>query len=777
MIPLSSLFRRLVLFAAFVAVFFLFGIAPGQAQSEAQPQPQGPPIIRSIEIQYVGPQTISRDRILSQMRTRAGQPYSNTTVEQDIRSLYNSGAVQNVRIFGQPEGDGVKVMVVVQTRSIIREIEINGATQIHPARIRKQIKLKMNAALNEEELEKGRKSIVDMYQAKGFTDISVQFRVDTDEKRAVSRVIYTIDEGAKGAISAIRFEGNTKFSNRVLRKQMKTKGKTFYSFLDKSGRLDEAQLQQDIVAVREWYQNHGYEDVAVKDVRKDRSNGRLSIVVVISEGPQYRVGKINIVGQKVASAEKIRALLKLKEGAVYSPKTVRDDAKTLSDAYGSGGYVDLNIVPKAAPAGPGRIDLTFNIEEGARSFVQRVNIVGNVRTKDKVIRREVLIAPGDVYNTVRVETTKKRLDNLGYFSKVETFPDETGVPGRKDLTVQVEEKRTGSLNFGAGFSTVDNLVGFIELTQGNFNLMDWPNFTGAGQKFRTRIQYGRLRKDFTVSLTEPYFLDRRLSLGGELFYHEASFLSSVYDQRNYGFSVDVRKPINSFLAASIGYRYEVVQPFNIAPDVSAQLRNELRERTKSQIHGTLAYDTRDNPFLTRRGRRIVLSPFITGGFLGGNTQIYGLDLEASQYFHLPWDTILLFNGEIAAVDTWGGGDRVPIYDRLFLGGANNLRGFDFRAVSPRDVKGQSLGGNSMARFTVEYTVPIIEKARGAIFYDTGFVNAAAYDLGLSNIVSDVGLGVRLDLPIGPIRIDYGIPIQKNGIKASGKINFNVGYQF
>ncbi|MGI8481035.1 MAG: outer membrane protein assembly factor BamA [Chthoniobacterales bacterium] len=766
----ATFFLRPPIVVVFTAVAFLAGNVSAQTQS-------GPPIIRSIEVQYVGPQTITRDRILSQIRTKVGQPYSDTTVEQDIRSLYTSGSVQNVRIFGQPEGDGVKVMVVVQTRSVMNEIEINGAQRISARKIRKHIKAKINTAMNEDELEKGRQSIVDMYQAKGFTDVSVQFRVVTDEKRAVSRVVYTIDEGAKGAISAIRFEGNTKFSDRVLRKQMKTKGKTLYSFLDKSGRLDEAQLQQDVDSVREWYQNHGYVDVAIKDVRKDRTNGRLVVVVVLAEGPQYRVGKITVTGQKVASPEKIRALLKLKEGAVYSPKAVRDDAKAVADAYGSGGYVDLNLVPQAAPAGNGRIDLTYNIEEGTRSFVQRINIVGNVRTKDKVIRREVLIAPGDVYNTVRVETTKKRLDNLGYFSRVETFPDDTGVAGRKDLTVQVEEKRTGSLNFGAGFSTVDNLVGFVELTQGNFDLLDWPNFTGGGQKFRTRIQYGTNRKDFTLSLTEPYFLDRRLSLGGEVFYHEASFLSSVYDQRNYGFSIDARKPINSYMAGSLGYRLESIEAFNISRDVTPQLRNELGARTKSQINGSLTFDTRDNPFLTRRGSRVVLSPYIAGGFLGGNTQIYGADLEASQYFKLPWDTILVVNGEVAVVDTWGSGDRVPIYDRLFLGGSNNLRGFEFRDVSPRDARGEPLGGRSMARLTVEYTVPIIEKARGAIFYDTGFVNVDAYYFGTSHVVSEIGVGVRLDLPIGPIRIDYGIPIQKDGIKGNGKFNFNVGYQF
>ena len=764
-------------FAIWLALIFALcsvASAPGQTAPPAQ---QGPPIISTIEVQYVGPQTIAKERVLAQLRTKPGQPYSESLVEQDIRALYATGAVQNVRIFGEQDGERVKVMVVLQTRSLVNEIEINGAERISAKSLRKRIDLKINGRLTEQNLEEARQKIIEAYQAKGFTNVDVKYKVDTDEARGTSRVVYTITEGTKGAVNAVRFEGNTKFGDRILRKQMKTKGKTLYSFIDKSGRLDETQLEQDLNAVKEYYQDHGYIDVEVKEVRRERTNGKLTLVVVLAEGPIYHVGKLSIHGEKVANEQRIRALLKMKEGSVYSPKQVRDDTKKVTDAYGSGGYVDLRVSPQGVPGGPGKIDVTYSIEEGQPSFVQRINIVGNTRTKDKVIRREVLIAPGDILNSVRVETTKKRLDNLGYFSKVETYPEDTGVTGRKDLTIQVEEKRTGSLNFGAGFSTIDQLVGFVELTQGNFDLLNWPGFTGAGQKFRARIQFGSQRKDVVISLTEPYFLDRRLSLGGQVFYSEADFLSSIYSQRNYGFSLDLRKPITSFLYVSLNYRLENTELFNIDPNASSALLLEAGKATKSEITTSLVFDTRDNPFLTRRGQRVVLTPYIAGGPLGGNTQIYGFDLQASQYFRLWKDTILLFNGEVATVDTWGNGDRVRIYDRLFLGGSNDLRGFNYRDVSPRDINGEPLGGQSSARFTIEYTVPLIEKARAAVFYDTGFVNASPWDFNTNQIVSDVGVGLRLDLPIGPIRIDYGIPIQKASFGGNGKFNFNVGYQF
>jgi outer membrane protein insertion porin family len=753
-------------------------LAAALARAQAPQAPPGPPIIRALDVEYTGPATISKERILAQMRTKVGQPYSNEIVQEDIKTLYKTGYIRNVRIFAQPEGDGVKVIVAVQTRAVIREIEITGAEHVSPKRLRKEMKVRLNQAADEQQLEEARQKIIDIYQGRGYTDVSVQFRIEPiDEKRGTARVVFTVNEGTKGAISQVRFEGNEHLSDRVLRKQMKTRGRTLIYFMDKTGRLDEVQLEQDLDKIREYYQNHGFIDMEIKEVRKERTpKGPMIITIVIAEGPQYHVHKLTISGNQAAQQERIRMLIKMKEGSVYSPKQLRDDAKAIADAYGSGGYVDLVITPEGAPAGTGLIDVNYTIEEGARSFVNRINIEGNTRTKDKVIRREVLVAPGDVFNTVRVDITKKRLENLGYFAKVETYPEETDIPGRKDLTILVQEKRTGSLSFGGGFSTVDKLVGFMELTQGNFDLFKWPSFTGGGQKFRLRIQYGTERKDFIIALTEPYFLDRRLSLTGQAFYNEANYLSSFYDQRNYGFLLEMRKPINAYMYGTLGYTLQEIDIFNVANSAPAFIQSQAGTFTESKMYSSVVFDSRDNPLLTRRGRRITFSPSVAGGFLGGDTQIYGLDLEGSQYFLLPKDTILLINGEIATVSQWGSGSEVPIFERLFLGGSNNLRGFPFREVGPQQ-DGEPTGGQSMARTTVEWTFPIIEKARGAIFYDTGFVNTSAWSFGFNHIASDIGIGLRLDLPIGPLRLDYGYPVIRDGYNGGGHFNFNVGYQF
>src|SRR6266536_5091933 len=321
----------------------LLGATVARAQAPQAAAPPAPPIVRSIDVEYTGPGTVSRERILAQMRTRVGQPYSNEIVEDDIAALYKTGSIQNVRIFAQPQGDGVKVIVAVQTRSILREIVIDGAERVKAQRLRKEIKLKLNQPVNEQQLEEARQKIIEVYQGRGFTDVSVQFRVDPiDEKRGTARVVYTVNEGVKGAVRQVHFEGNAHFSEKVLRKQMKTRAKTLVYFLDKSGRFDEVQLAQDLDKVREFYQNHGYIDVEIKNVRRERTEkGPMIITIVIAEGPQYHVRKLTVTGYQHAREDKIRGLLKMKEGSVYSPKQLRDDAKAVADAYGSGGYVDL----------------------------------------------------------------------------------------------------------------------------------------------------------------------------------------------------------------------------------------------------------------------------------------------------------------------------------------------------------------------------------------------------------------------------------------------------
>lgn len=745
------------------------------------------PVVREIAVEYVGPPSISKDRVLANLATKVGEPYSERAAEADIRALYATGGVANVRLFAEPLGDGVKVTVLLQGRPVVEEIIIEGAGQIPTNRVRREIGSKVGDVLSEEKLEDDRQKILKIYEDRNFSEVDVQYRIQEIPGTNRVRVTFAITEGPKMIVRQITFVGNESVLARDLLKAMKTKKWNLLSFLNKSGRLIPAQVEEDRVALRNLYQNRGFADVQIRDIQtQPLGDNGVEVIVTIEEGQVYRVGTINFDGVNIVPPDELKARLKMTDGNLFTPQGMGDDLKTLRDFYGSRGYVEMMAMPEIVPAGPGAVDINYRVDEGVQSYVNLVNIQGNTRTKDRVIRRELAVRPGDIFDTTLIDVSRKRLENLNYFSRVETAPSDTIVPGRKDLNVIVEEKRTGAFNFGVGFSTIDSLVGFAELTQSNFDLFNWPRFTGGGQRFRIRGQYGLSRKDFVISLTEPWFLGYKLSVGVEGYYREANFLSSVYDQSNVGFAVQARKQLWRALSAKAEYRLEQVKIFNVdEDDVGIEIEEAEGTYNKSMVMGTLTWDTRDSLFLTRRGELVELTGFLAGGGLGGDVQDYGISLEASKYFLLPLDIIFLVKGQLAVVDGWGGsqnsdeyGQGVPIFDRLYLGGANNLRGFNFREVGPVDDKENPIGGNSLAYITFEVTFPIMSRVRGAVFSDLGYVNQNAYDFSTSNVNADIGIGLRLDLPIGPIRVDYGYPVIHDSWNGPpGKFNFNIGYQF
>ena len=751
------------------------------------------PLVKSIEVQFVGPQSVSKEKILANMRTRVGRPYSSRVTEEDVRNLYATGNVTNVRMFGEPQADGVKVIVMVYTKSTLGEVVINGATKVKNSKLRDEISAKPGDPVSEAALQADRQKIIEYYQGKNFGDVDVRYRMENLAKPGAVRVIFDVSEGTSSKINYVGFAGNTSVKKSELQKVIKTKPKGIMSvFSSTAGKLNSDQLEEDVRAIRDLYQSKGYINVDVRRPSVVRNGSKVDITFHIFEGPQSHVGRVSLAGARVFAADEITQKLKLKPGAIYSPQALAADRKTISDLYGAKGYLDLAVMPTPVPVGGGNVDVNFRLEEGVQYYVDKVNIAGNTRTKDKVIRRELALAPGDRFDTVRMDASKARLDNLRYFSRAELRPAEPliSVPGRRDLNVDVTETQTGSFNFGAGFSSVDNLLGFVELTQGNFDIMNWPHFTGGGQKFRTRIQYGTTRKDFIISLTEPYFLDKKLSLGTEAYYRDASYTSAVYNERRYGGDIFLRRPLNEFTALRLEYRLEEIELHNFTSTlpVTSEFRKDSNAVLKSQVSAGITYDSRNRVYLPSSGWRVDAQMYLAGGFLGGNESIYGFDIDAAKYISLPGDTILTVEGQIAGVDTWSGGSRVPVYDRLYLGGANSLRGFKYRDVGPKetDSGGEPIGGRSLARFTVEYTVPIIEKVRAAFFFDAGFVSSGSYQFnakkdanGSGGFNSDYGIGLLLEIPsIGPIRIDYGIPLTSDKFNdSSGKFQFNIGYKF
>lgn len=774
-------FKRLICAPALMMA--LYAAAPGSVAFSQNPDavadaPAARKIVKQIQVVYKGAATIDEARVRGQMSTREGQAYSDESVEQDIRNLYATGAVDNVDIQAVDVPGGVKVIVTISGRGAIGEVAFLGNTTFDSDKLRKEIEVKVGDPVDDARLTGAQQKIREMYEKKGFPDVLVTYESSPMPQEGFSRVVFKIDEGARGIINDIRFEGVTAVKASKLRGKLKSKEKSVYRLWGKSTKLNNENLQEDVKTVERALQDEGYVYAKVIEVRREPvSDKKVDLVFVVTEGEKYDVSEVMVEGNTVFTNEELMPGITIEAGLPYSGTAVENDETTIGDYYGSRGYADARVDTSILQSGPGQVKVLYRITEGTKSFIRKVNISGNTITQDRVIRRELPFAPGDEMNTVKIKSGKNRLENLGYFSQVDFRNNPTGIEGFKDVDVTVTEQSTGTVNFGAGFSSIDSLVGFLDLTQTNFDISDWPSFRGAGQRFYMGVKYGTKRRDFQLNFTEPWFLGQKLSFSTELFYRDLYYLSDDYDQQNYGGSISFRKPLGEHSYAELAYTLQNVKIHDIDENASDIIRAEEGDYLQSKIDLSWVHDTRDSVFLTRKGHKVELGALVSGSFLGGDADVYGLNAQGSQYFNLPGDTILSLEGAIRTVDTLGGGDRVPIFERLFLGGANNLRGFDYRDVGPKDENGEPIGGLTSAYFTAEYTFPIVEKVRGAVFYDVGMVSGDSYDWG-GDVNSDVGIGLRLYLPIGPIRVDFGIPMQSDEFNdSSGKFNFNVGYRF
>ncbi|MGD0652070.1 MAG: outer membrane protein assembly factor BamA [Verrucomicrobiia bacterium] len=757
------------------------------------------PIVREIEVRFVGPETVNKSVVTANIQTAVGRPHSRDVIEQDVRNLIGAGYFSDVRVLEEPVKDGVKIVYQVQGKATIKEIIFEGAKRYKDERLKRELSQKVGDILDERKAHADAQKIIEMYQKAGYPDIKIEPEVNIDKDTGKAVLRFRITEGNHVFLQQIQITGNQAYPTQRLLKLFKTKRRWWGSWLAGTGVLKEDVFKEDLDKLKDFYRSKGYIDMEVRDTRVERVSPKWMVLHVgIFEGHQYKVGDIKIEGTTLFPVAELEKQLKMKTGQTFTPDGLSKDMKAFEDYYGARGYLDTAARTTRNPnVETGRIDLTYAIREGQLTYIDKIEIRGNTKTKDKVIRRELAVAPGDIYNTVRVDHSAERLRNLNYFSKVDTIPEPTQVPNRKDLVINVEEKQTGTVTFGAGFSSVDNLLGFVELTQGNFDLFNWPAFTGGGQHLTIRAQVGFKRQDYVLSFVEPWFLDQRLLFGFDAFHHESSYLSTEFVEDRTGVDFRFEKALNEFLRVGVQYGIQDITE-KVSKSASQELQSQDGAKLRSSVLATLVYDARDNVFLTARGNRTELSAELVGGPVAGDMSVYKLNAKTRSFFPLFGGHVLELLGAVGVVDAYGQTrgsgpivdedpspflhlvkvDDVPIFDRYFLGGANTLRGFRFRDVGPRDVHGEPVGGNTYANATVEYTIPIVERIRGAVFFDIGEVEKDSYSFNLGDLKSDAGIGVRLNLPIGPIRLDYGYPIQTDKETGkTGKIQFSVGYQF
>ncbi|MFN9664207.1 MAG: outer membrane protein assembly factor BamA, partial [Akkermansiaceae bacterium] len=479
--------------------------------------------ISEVSIRYVGSKTVDEARLRNLMVTKAGTVYRAENLDNDIKTLFESGLIDDLKFLAEAAGEGVRVIAQVQTRPAINGVGFVGNTIFSEQKLAKETKLKSGGTMSDAEILEARQNLEKYYQGHGYPDVIISHRTQETGQQGLADLIFVIDEGAKNEVRDIRFEGNSVFTSAELKKEMKTKEKGWFSWLTKSGRFESTTLDEDLDAVLDYYRSRGYLRVSSPGVRRDPvKDGRVDLVIEISEGDKYSVSGISFGEMSVFKSEELYPSMTLNGGDAYSSTKMREDIKTIRSFYGSRGYADAVVSPDIKDAGPNQVSIKYQITEGSRYRVGRVNIQGNSKTQDKVIRRELPLNPGDWFNTVELETTKARLKNLQYFSDVQA----NGSPasnGYRDINVLVEERNTGSVGVGVGFSSIDNVVGFLTPEQTNFDLTNPWNLNGGGQRFGMNLRAGSERSEFTLSLVEPWFMDRKLSLGGELFYRQSSY--------------------------------------------------------------------------------------------------------------------------------------------------------------------------------------------------------------------------------------------------------------
>ena len=742
----------------------------------------GPKVI-AVEVE--GTATVAKETCLARIQTRPGMPYLDSVVSEDIRRLYALGYFTDVRVERASLPEGLRVVFRVKEKPAIATIELEGFQRFRKDKLLKLLDLKAGDLSDSRTLKEGVEKLKAEYSRKGYAKADVATNVSVDEAANTATVYVVIDEGPRMRIKEILVEGNLAVPDRRIRKLLKTKRKRWYS----SGVYNEDVLQEDLDRIRAFYHQQGYEDIAVEsEVLAGPSGDWLYVHLKLAEGPQYHIGDVVITGTVLFPESELRHLLTLKPGTVYSPDALQADLRAIKQYYGDRGYINADVVPEThVDATTNRVHLGFQITENELVYVNRIDIKGNLRTKDVVVRRELRILPGQPFNGQQIRRSLERLNNLGFFEEVNVDTEPTAVPDHENLIVDVKEAKTGSFSFGGGFSSVDRLVGLVEIEQRNFDWRNFPNFTGAGQNLRFRTEVGTVRRNFDVSFTEPWIFGHPVSFGIDAFSQtrlRSRNLGLGFEEKRLGGGIRLGKEFTEALRLDGSYQLFRTDISDIVDEASADLKAEQGRSDISVAGLSVTWDRRDNRFDPSHGWFVQLGGDLAGGLLAGDRDFFRLQGGASHYWPHGDRFVLESRMQTGLVDAYSDTSEVPIFERFFAGGSTTIRGYRERRVGPLDPNtNDPIGGEAMFIGTIEEVATIVRDERnkpilkGSLFYDVGDVWRQVGDFGES-LKSGMGVGIRVATPIGPIRLDLGFPL--NDVKDEKRrlrFHFNISPNF
>ncbi len=736
-------------------------------------------IIDSIKVE--GAKTISKEAVINKMRSRIGSIYSPELVSQDIKSLYGTGFFSDVEITPQIKEGGVTLIVKVKERKVLGKIEIVGNRRIPKKLILQKIDLKPGQFLDERKVKEAVESIKSLYKSKGYSNAEVSYKL-VPVRDNKNDLLFYIKEGIRERIVRIIVKGNHHFSDGRILKLIETKKANLWNL----GQVNKERLESDMERIRDFYLDKGFLDVEVSyRLEPTKRAGNKILEIFIKEGKQYHIGSIKIEGNSKIPTEELMKVVHGKTGDLFSPSKVEKDASRIQDKYFEQGYIFAKVIPlPSVDRTTGKIDLVFDVKEGELAYVNRIIIKGNTKTKDKVIRRELRIYPGDRFDGEKLRRSMQRLMNLGYFEEVSYDIKDTSDPLKKDLIVKVKETETGEFSFGAGYSTVDKFVGFVKISQNNFDITNWPTFTGGGQKLSVMYERGSDNEDYTLSFTEPWMFDKPISGGFDLYrtsHDRETDVGYGHSEERRGINLRLGRELGEYTRIDGNFKIERIRISDLDENASYLLQREVGKNMVHTIGLQWKDEHRDNVFSPKKGYYLKLALDLAGGPLGGDKDFYRIYTDGAYYLPFLFDDgVLSLRLRIGIVNNFGDSDYVPIYERFFAGGAYSIRGYRERKVSPLDPNtGDPIGGEALLVGNIECLIPIFEKVKMATFFDFGNVWEDVNDFLSNTLYYSVGLGIRVKTPIGPMRLDYGYPLktEPGEDKKKGRFHFSISRGF
>ncbi len=753
-----------------IVVIFMFSAVV----LEAQDMP------KILDLHIAGNKNVSESAIIAKIKTRPNQIFSQQMIDEDIKRLYATGFFTDIVVDAKEESEGVIIIFYVKEAPYVDNVAFKGNRIFREDQIKKWIKTTGGQFFDKWQLRTDIEEIKLKYQERGFADVDIDYDVDIDPDNGKTSVVFNVREGTKVRIRKIELAGVESFRKKRILKLLKTRNKTWF----RSGVYKEEVFRDDLLKIESFYKREGYLDVKVSDESSSDAKGRLILTIRIDEGKQYKVGEISLEGNSSFPFDQVKEAFSLSKDSIFSYDALKLDTQGLQDFYFNKGYIRAQI--ETAPAinsETGLVDIRYSVAENDIHYLNKVDIKGNTKTKDIVIRRELKIYPGEQFDGSKIKRSRQRLENLGYFEEIDFDIVATEEENREDLLVRVKESKTGEFSFGAGYSSVDEFIGFVELSQRNFDITNPPTFTGGGQRITLRTEIGTRRNDYDLSFTEPWIFGYPYLFGLDLYQHSRDRASDIgydWDEKRQGIAFRLGKEISEYNSLFLRMRFDKLDISNVAEDVSDTLKGEAGKKNIYALKLTFARDKRDNIFDPVRGYYFSSSIENAGGFMSGDVDFLRQTNQLSYFMPLGEKLVLNFRLNSGIIDTQGSTSSVPLYERFFAGGAYSVRGYSERSIGPKDKKKTSdpVGGEALLVGNVELTLPIYENIKGAFFYDVGNVWKDKKDFGSGEYKSSIGCGLRLNTPIGPIKLDYGYPLDSgDNIPSNGKVHFSMGHSF